>query len=180
MFIEKRIRVSFAWIPFFGSSVFTTSAERSKRLVGSFESRHLHILRHSTEVVGLRTSCCQKCLLIILSDKTIFSLTRNNPIMTRRVLEFTQMVKSFKQGVFLCFRRIHRIFKSQFHSPSRLSSLTLEQWVGRHATLRGRCSCLPTRYYYTIFDTLCQGKNLGAAFPPHLKRRGFHAEEIDD
>ena len=85
-----------------------------------------------------------------------------------------------KQGVFLCFRRIHRIFKSQFHGPSRLSSLTPEQWVGRHATLRGRCSCLPTRYYYTIFDTLCQGKNLGAAFPPRLKRRGFHAEEIDE
>ena len=101
--------------------------------------------------------------------------------MTRRVLKFTQMVKPFKQGVFLCFRRIHRIFKSQFHGPSRLSSLTPEQWVGRHATLRGRCSCLPTRYYYyTIFDTLCQGKNLGAAFPPRLKRRGFHAEEIDD
>ncbi len=47
--------------------------------------------------------------------------------------------------------------------------------------MRGRCSCLPTRYYYyTIFDTLCQGKNLGAAFPPRLKRRGFHAEEIDE
>ena len=101
--------------------------------------------------------------------------------MTRRVLKFTQMVKPFKQGVFLCFRRIHRIFKSQFHGISRLSSLTPEQWVGRHATLRGRCSCLPTRYYYyTIFDTLCQGKNLGAVFPPRLKRRGFHAEEIDE
>ena len=44
---------------------------------------------------------------------------------------------------YLFFVRSAILF-SFFHGFSRLTSLTPTQWVGRHATLRLRCVCLPT------------------------------------
>ena len=67
----------------FGISVFTTSAERSKRLVGSLRADTCISCGTPRKSSYFLRATRQKCLLIILSDKTIFSLTHNNPIMRR-------------------------------------------------------------------------------------------------
>ena len=43
-----------------------------------------------------------------------------------------------------CIRLIVYLILIGFHGLSRITPLTLSQWVGRHIVLRQRCECLPT------------------------------------
>ena len=108
----------------------------------------------------------------VFSVDTVISLFQCQEV----VMHITQVIKHVAGSLVL--RMLTYLIFVSSHGLTSYQSLTPEQWVGRHVTLRLRCSCLPTSLYIILhfrrnvksfFTTKVWSFPRGRIFLPYLK-----------
>ena len=94
------------------------------------------------------------------------------------VMHITQVIKHIADAHIL--RMVPYLVFIRSHSVTSYQSLTPNEWIGRHVTLRLRSLCLPTGIKkYNIFDAFGEEKR-EADFPPQPKGWGLQSEDLDE